>query len=99
MCKITKKNLAAQIAGFSSAELISQSTAVATAYRHKFVEQVRTEAPQTVGTLSVGAQTTEVKQILPLKFNLKKNIGIGLDQFEILYVQSNKMYSVKIKVK
>ena len=96
MCKIRKKNLAAQIAGFSSAELISQSTAVATAYRHKFVEQVRTEAPQTVGTFSVGAQTTEVKEILPLKFNIKKNIEIGFDQFEILFVQSNKMYSIEI---
>ena len=53
---------AAKIAGFASAELISQSTASAIAYRHEYIENDNLpNITEDVALISIGARTTEVR--------------------------------------
>ena len=52
---------AAKIAGFESAELISQSTASSIAYRHECIENDDlSNVNEGVALISIGARTTEV---------------------------------------
>ena len=55
--------IAAKIAGFASAELISQSTASSIAYRHECIENddlPNVTEDVAVALISIGARTTEV---------------------------------------
>ena len=55
---------AAKIAGFASAELISQSTASAIAYRHEYIENDNLpNITEDVALISIGARTTEVDRL------------------------------------